>query len=94
MPNSNRPMGLLPISRSVAGGNLQTVKRSKLASYATVIRSNDIVARAAGGAITRVFTPGTTNIEGVSLNYGAASKATDHLILQDPTQLYQAQGGA
>ncbi len=93
MANSNRPMGLRPISRSITGGPLQTVKRTKLAAYGTKIRPFDVVNRVASGDIERSITPGTTVISGVSLNFGAASTLSDHQIIEDPFQLFMAQGG-
>lgn len=93
MANTNKPMGLRPISRSLAGGPIQTVSRTKLAAYATRIRPFDVVNRVASGDIERSITPGTTLISGVSMNFGAASTLTEHQIIQDPFQLYMAQAG-
>lgn len=93
MPNSNRPMGLQPLGRSITGGCIQTVLRSKVVGYATRIRAFDVVNRVADASIERSITPGTTIISGVALNWGAASTATDHLVVEDPFQLFMAQGG-
>lgn len=93
MANLNKPMGLRPISRSISGGCLQTVNRTKLAAYGTKIRPFDVVNRVTSGNIERSITPGTTLISGVSMNFGAASTLTEHQIIEDPFQLYKAQAG-
>ncbi len=93
MPNRNKPMGLVPLSRSVTGGPIQTVSRPKVAGYGTRIRPFDVVNRVADGSLERSITPGTTLISGVALNFGAASTATDHIIIEDPFQLFMAQAG-
>jgi hypothetical protein len=93
MANVNSPCGLVPIGRSITGGPMQGILRRKAAGYGTRIRQNDVVNRVADGSIERSITPGTTVLSGVSLNHGAASTATEHIIIEDPFQLYKAQGG-
>lgn len=93
MPNTNKPMGLRPNSRSFAGGPLQTYPFIKLAAYGTRIRPFDVVNQVASGDIERSITPGATLISGVSMNFGAASTLTDHAVITDPFQLYMAQAG-
>ncbi len=93
MANPNGPIGLKPINRSITSGPLTPVKRNKVVGYATRIRAFDVVNRVADGSIERSITPGTTILTGVSLNYGAASVATEHQVITDPFQLYKAQGG-
>lgn len=91
MPNSNRPQGLIPLSRSFSGGAIQTTLHRKAAGYGVRIRAFDVVNRVASGDIERSITPGTTLISGVSLTFGAASTATEHIVIEDPGQLYVAQ---
>lgn len=93
MANSNNPHGLRPLYVP-SGGPIQTNVYSKAATLDTAIFRGDAVARVADGSIsakTTDITPGTTNYSGVSLNYGAASAATDHTVVDDPTVVFEAQ---
>jgi hypothetical protein len=54
----------------------------------------DAVNRVSGGALEVSITPGTTLISGVSMDYGALSTATDHIVMISPTAVYEAQDNA
>lgn len=90
MPNVNAPYGLSPLLRSKVGGAAQANPYPKLSGVSTAIFENDVVALVSGG-ITPGGTPGTTVYLGVALNYGAASTATTHSVIDDPFQLFECQ---
>lgn len=90
MANVNAPFGLRPIGRSAAGGCVQTNIYPKIAGTATIIYQNDVVRHLADG-ITAGGTPGTDLFLGVALNYGAASTATTHLVIDDPLAIFEVQ---
>jgi hypothetical protein len=91
MPNIDNPNGLRPLMRTLAGGFATIESFAKAVGYGTAIFMWDAVARAADGSIDKAITPGTTNYSGVALNYGAASTATDHLVVTSPDALFVAQ---
>ncbi|NWG75089.1 MAG: hypothetical protein HXY24_10865 [Rubrivivax sp.] len=91
MANANNPHGLLPLY-SLAGGALLVEEFDKLSTYGTALYPGDAVACTADGRVLEVpATPGTTRISGVNLNWGAASKATKHLVVVDPVYVFEAQ---
>jgi hypothetical protein len=94
MANANNPHGLLWLGVNLAGGACRLQDYSKVVGYGTAIFRGDVVNRVAGGAIQANITPGTTLITGVSLNYGAASTATTHTVIDTPDAIYEAQSGA
>lgn len=91
MANINAPFGLLPLVRSQSGGCAQANPYKKLVGTATIIYRNDCVRPLAAGDITAGGTPGTDLWLGVALNYGPASTATDHMVIDDPEALFACQ---
>jgi len=69
----------------------------KLVGYGTALFIHDCITRVASGlkytqAISAAITPGTTVIAGVNLIHGAASTATDHIIVPAAGyQVFEAQ---
>lgn len=92
MPNVDNPHGLRPIGRTIDGGFPRIQGFQKDASEGTAIFQFDAVNREADGNLDAASaTPGTTLYSGVSLNYGAASTLTDHLVVVSPGALFEAQ---
>lgn len=98
MANRDNPHGFRPLMRSLGGGpGAATLPAHKLAGYGTALFIHDAVTRVAAGtkysmAISAAITPGTTPIEGINLTYGAASTATDHVIIPCAgAQVFEAQ---
>lgn len=91
MANINAPFGLLPIVRNQGGGCAQANQYNKLVGTATIIYQHDCVRPLASGDITAGGTPGTDLWLGVALNYGPASTATTHLVIDDPDALFACQ---
>jgi hypothetical protein len=91
MANRDNPHGLSPLMRNLAGGYPSVSQYVKDASGGTAIFINDVVNREADGNIAPGGTPGTTTFQGVALNYGALSTLTDHLVIDDPSALFEAQ---
>lgn len=91
MANVDNPHGLTLLGRTLSGGCPTIEQFTKAASYGTAIFIGDAVARAADETIDKAITPGTTNYSGVSLNYGAASTLTTHLVSTSLDALYEAQ---
>ncbi len=91
MANTNNPHGLRPLGWCLGGGMPYYRTLSKVVGYGTAIYPFDVVAQVSGGAIQIPATPGTTLISGVALDYGALSKATDHLVCVSPEAVYEAQ---
>ena len=91
MSNANNPHGLRPLGISLSGGPAFIDKLSKIATYATAIFMYDAINRVADGSIEASATPGTTAYSGVSLDYGKASSATDHLVVISPDAIYETQ---
>lgn len=92
MANLNNPHGCRPLGISLSGGPQLFEHFLKVVGYGTAIFRYDAVNRVADGSIEVSITPGTTNISGVSMNYGAASTATEHEVLVSPDALFEAQG--
>lgn len=90
MANVNFPHGLKPIGR-LSGGPQYIETFAKAVGYATAIFVFDAVNRVADASIEASATPGTTAYTGVSLDYGAASTATNHLVYVSPDALFEAQ---
>lgn len=92
MANVDNPHGLRPLMRTLDGGFPMIREFSKDASEGTAIFINDAVNREDDGNIEAASaTPGTTLYTGVSLNYGAASTLTKHLVIISPGAIYEAQ---
>jgi hypothetical protein len=91
MPNLNNPNGLRSLGITLSGVSPTTNLYVKLAAYATALFRGDAVNRVASGPIEVSATPGTTTYQGVNLNFGAASTATDHIVVDDPNALFTAQ---
>lgn len=86
MANLNAPFGFRPTMRTLSGGVCSQIPAHKLIGYGTALNVHDAVTHAAAGtkpsmAIDAAITPGTTPVLGVNLNWGAASTATDHIII-------------
>jgi hypothetical protein len=95
--NVNNPHGFRPLGFCFGGGPPFVETMSKAVGLATAIYPWDLVARLADGSITSAtgsITPGTTLISGVAVDYGAASLATDHLVMTDPNAMFEAQDNA
>ena len=94
MANTDNPHGLQPLGRTALGGEGVLDEFDKDVGEATAIFRHDVVSQEADGSFVAGGTPGTTRFHGVSLNHGAALKATTHLVLISPFQLYSAQDNA
>ena len=95
MANTNNPHGLRPLGTSVTGAPTSIAQYQKSAANATPIYRQDVVARQSGGMIgADSITPGTTLLSGVSLDYGAASTLTTHLVVTSPDALFEVQADA
>lgn len=86
MANVNSPFGFRPLMRTLSGAPGSCLAAHKLVGYGTALFIGDVVTHAAAGtkntpAIDAAITPGTTAVAGVNLIYGAASTATDHVIV-------------
>jgi hypothetical protein len=93
LANPNNPFGFRPVAR-ISGSPFSTTQYGKPSSDSHAIFSGDMVSRVLaavadptgagpnmpGVASAYAGTPGTTLWNGVSLNYGAASSATAHLV--------------
>jgi hypothetical protein len=77
--------------RNIGGGEPTIKKFSKAVGYGTAIFVGDAVNQVAAGGIEVSATPGTTLYSGVSLNYGPASTATEHLVIISPDAVFEAQ---
>lgn len=93
MANRDNPHGLSPLMRSF-GGPSSVRQYSKDASEAVAIFINDAVELDDDGYIHANGTPGSMYILGVSLDYGAATTATNHLVVDDPHASFEAQDNA
>jgi hypothetical protein len=97
MANRDNPHGFRPLMRSLTGGpGAAAMGACKVVGYGTALFINDCVTRVASGlkytqAISAAITPGTTVIAGVNMTHGAASTATDHLMI--PAAGYQVFEG-
>lgn len=86
MANVNSPFGFRPLMRTLSGAPGSCLAAHKLVGYGTALFIGDVVTHAAAGtkntpAIDAAITPGTTPVAGINLIYGAASTATDHVIV-------------
>jgi hypothetical protein len=79
---------------TVHGGAPLCQELAKAVGYGTALFINDVIHRVADGSIEHIssnFTPGTTNPSGISMNWGALSKATTHQCIVDPLGIFEAQ---
>lgn len=90
MANSDLPHGLRPV-RHFRGFPIILAKRSKISTEAVAIFQFDAVNRIDDNNIDSVMTPAGELYSGVSLDYGAASTATNHLVIEDPYVVFEAQ---
>lgn len=90
MANADNPHGLQPIN-TTHGGAFFTEEFSKVVGYGTALFLFDAVARVADGSIEKPATPGTTAISGVNMTYAAASTASTHLVITDPSVIFDCQ---
>lgn len=106
MPNINAPFGFRPIIR-LGGSPYALNEYGKPSADANAIFAFDLVGYKATGTAVPLpesnafllpiiqtgyqLTPGTTPILGVSLNYGAASTATIHNVVDQSDVVYIAQ---
>jgi hypothetical protein len=93
MSNVDWPHGLRLIGTQHGGPEL-IQRMYKDASQATAIFKNDVVAREADAFLAPGGTPGTTLYDGVALDYGAATTLTEHLVIVDPSAVFEAQSDA
>ena len=104
MSNNNWPHGFQPVMVDTAGAPVGCRQFAKPASDANAIFQYDLVRKIAnstnvqgspfptpGCQTFNTGTPGTTLILGAALNAGAASKATLHLVVDDPAAIFSAQ---
>ena len=93
MSNVNNPHGFRPLMRTIDGGFPSTREFKKVVGLGTAVFEWDVVGRVADGSIDVAgnLTPGTTNWSGVALNYGAASTATNHIVIESPGAVFEAQ---
>ena len=98
MANRDNPHGFRPLMRALGGGpGAAMMGAHKLVGYGTALFIHDVITRVASGlkytqAISAAITPGTTTIAGVNMNWGAASTATDHMIVPAAGyQVFEAQ---
>jgi len=104
MSNVNSPFGFRPTMRTRSGAMGSCINCNKLATYGTALFIGDVVTHAAGDvagttaffgttpAVDANITPGTTPVAGVNLIYGAASTATNHIIVIADGALFIVQG--
>lgn len=105
MANNNSPFGLRPVSRA-GGAPFSTTEYAKPASDGNTLFMFDVVKKVTGGVLlpespTGYYlptvqtgyqgTPGATLWQGVSLNYGALSTLTVHMVTDEVDVLYIAQ---
>lgn len=92
MANVNNPHGFASLGTNVNGGPPVIQELLKAVGDSQAIFKNDPVARVSGGAVSAgSITPGTTLFSGVAIDYGAASTATTHKVIVDPSALFEAQ---
>lgn len=105
MANTNSPFGFRPVIRA-GGSPFSTVEYAKPASDVNTIYQYDIVNKVAGAVtlpesptgykLPTIETgyqgmPGTTLWQGASLNYGAASTLTVHMVADQPDVIFIGQ---
>jgi hypothetical protein len=88
MANVNNPNGLIPIGRGPMGGPIVANQYTKPASDNAAIFKHDAVYAVADGQIKAGR---AAAFVGVSLNYGKASTLTEHLVVDNPDQLFETQ---
>lgn len=95
MANRDNPHGFQPLMRSITGGpGAASIGAHKLVGDGTALFVNDVVKRAAAGTKkTLCITAATAAAAafGVNLVYGAASTATDHIVIPGQFQMFEAQ---
>ena len=104
MANNNWPHGFRPLMVDTAGAPVGVREYAKPASDANAIYAYDLLKKTNTSATVEgqliptpgvqtynQGTPGTTPILGSSLNYGAASSATWHTVVDDITAIFEAQ---
>ena len=92
MANVDNPHGLRSLGRTLEGGQPVLEQFTKDSSEGTAIFAGDAVNRETDGNIEAASaTPGSTLYSGVSLNYGAASTETDHLVIISPKAVFEIQ---
>lgn len=103
-PNPNFPHGFKPTMVDLQGGPVGVRQYAKPASDTNAIYAFDLLRKIASSAAVEgqilptpsvqtyaTATPGTTLILGASLNFGAASLATWHTVVDDINAIYEAQ---
>lgn len=90
MANVNNPHGLRPLGRTLSGGFPTVEYYQKASGDAQAIYMFDAVSRASG-FVSGTSTPGTTLYSGVSLLAGLASTLSDHLVMNSPDAMFEAQ---
>jgi len=80
--------------RTLSGGVPHVQLFKKVVGYGTALFMWDAVFRVADGSVDKSGTPGTTLYSGVNLNHGAASKATEHLVIVAPDAVFECQDNA
>jgi hypothetical protein len=104
MSNNNWPHGFRPLMVDTAGAPVGVKEYAKPSSDANAIYTFDFLRKVAGSQTVEgqiiptptiqtaaIGTPGTALILGSSLNFGAASSATWHTVVDDPGAIFEAQ---
>jgi hypothetical protein len=95
MANTNVPTGFRPLNRSITGGpGAALLKAHKIAGSGTALFIHDVVKLGGSGTksgISIVAAAATNTAIGVTLNGGAVSTATDHIIVPGHGQVFVAQ---
>lgn len=104
MANNNWPHGFRPLMINTAGAPVGVREYAKPSSDTNAIFTFDLLRKIASSQTVEgqfiptpsvqsfaTATPGTTLIVGSSLNYGAASMATWHTVIDDPGAIFEAQ---
>jgi|GEM_PF-2513346 len=93
MANFDNPHGLQPLMRTLSGGVPMVEEYIKASGTAYPIYQWDAVALDSNFRLisSTGITPGSTLYSGVSLNYGAASTQTRHLVMTSADAIYQCQ---
>lgn len=94
MANRDNPHGLAPLMRTLGGGCPSVQEYTKDASEDTAIFINDAVNMEADGCILATGTPGSIWYQGVALNHAPALTLSKHLVIDDPTAIFEAQDNA
>ena len=102
--NQNFPHGFKPLMVDLAGAPVGVREYAKPVSDTNPIYTYDLLRKVAASQIVEgqmistpacqsyaTGTPGTTLILGASLNAGAASTASWHSVIDDPSALFEAQ---